>query len=404
MASLQRVMVAAVVLLCGSYSGAAQHEAAGSDARPLPTLDELAKARYEPAAAPRSPLSPTKQEIAEAVHLAESFARGAKLVTRYREPERTRGASGVNVFRRAAPSVVFIYSANASEEKSEAGQGTGVLVDARGLVLTNWHVVEGFDRVVVFLKPERGATLQKNRAYLARLVTADQLKDMALLRIAEPPPDLPAAPLADAALVEVGQDIHVIGHPGGAEQAWSYTTGVVSQIRKNYRAEFEGSSPIQANLLQIQTAVNPGNSGGPVLDDAGRIVGLVSFRRPSMQNVSFAIASDEIAGFLSEWQKARPRGMDAVPPWAEAQAKFSRGALSGSQGMKVLKVEYAGLTVYVVEDAAGQPTAFVAQTEAGAVVTCASPSLDGAWEVRLPGGTAVRILRRNGEAYASEFR
>ncbi len=187
----------------------------------------------------------------------------------------------------------------------------------------------------------------------------------------------------------------MIGHPGGVEHAWTYTTGVVSQIRRSYEAQFSDQI-IHADLLQIQTAINPGNSGGPVLDDQGRMIGLVSFGMPQMQNMNFAIAADEIAVFLSRSQVARTRGLPG-PTREEPKATYFAAQVEG--GGHVLKAQYPDVSVYVVRTPEGKALGLLATTNDGVLMQGLEPGLTGGfnkWLITMPEGATVRATGKVG--------
>jgi S1-C subfamily serine protease len=280
-------------------------------------------------------------------------------------------------------------------EFTPLGVGTGVIVDPAGYVLTNWHVVGGFQAAIVFLKPSAGSEPRKELGYWVRAVAYDSAKDLALLKMLRPPTGLPTVKLGDFSQIQVAQDIHVIGHPGGVEHAWTYTTGVVSQIRRSYEAQFSDQT-IHADLLQIQTAINPGNSGGPVLDDQGRMIGLVSFGMPKMQNMNFAIAADEIAAFLSRSLAARTRG---VPAPASEEPKATYLAARFEDGRQVIKAQYGDATVYVVRTQESKPIELVCKTNDGVVLQGLEPGLTGGfnkWLITMSDGTALEASGKAG--------
>ena len=97
--------------------------------------------------------------------------------------------------------------------------------------------------------------------------------------------------------MNVGQDVHAIGHPQG--EVWTYTRGIVSQIRANYEWKTEEGITHRANIIQTQTPINPGNSGGPLLDENANVVGINSFRHRSGEGLNYAVSVDTINEFLS---------------------------------------------------------------------------------------------------------
>jgi hypothetical protein len=177
-----------------------------------------------------------------------------------------------SLYRRTSAAVVALMATDGS-----VGQrGTGSLIDAKGLVLTNTHVVtrrtkgdkgKGTDwpHLFVVLKPVRisgKASLDLKRRYRARVVARHPAWDLALVQIIDPPAGLPALPLSSLEGVGVGEPTVAIGHPGGGA-LWSLTTGRISGAFSDYRG-VRGW-----DVFQTETALNPGNSGGPLLDGSG---------------------------------------------------------------------------------------------------------------------------------------
>jgi len=204
--------------------------------------------------------------------------------------ESTRGERDIAVFQKAASSVVFVLAGKDSV-------GSGVLISRDGQVLTNWHVVGDDPKPVVVLKPKDSAELKKELAFLATVIKVDEVADLALLKIVNPPPSLSFLPLGAASSLNVGQDVHAIGHPQG--EVWTYTRGIISQIRANYEWKTQEGITHRANIIQTQTPINPGNSGGPLLDENARVVGINSFRHRSGEGLNYAVSVDTIDEFLS---------------------------------------------------------------------------------------------------------
>jgi len=236
------------------------------------------------------------QDLANTIRLTEAYSRLNHVLPRYREPILTRGASGITVFRNASPAVVLIFVGEVKNGQFDPNAfGSGVLISASGDILTNWHVTEGYPGAFIFFKPQGSADIASSKAYVATVVAQSEMSDLALLHLTEVPPSRVPIPLGNISSVQVAQDIHVIGHPKG--NMWSYSTGVVSQIRDGYDWTYDDGSKHQAKVLQLQTAINPGNSGGPVLDDQGRLIGLIAMSEEG-QNLDYAVAADVIQGFV----------------------------------------------------------------------------------------------------------
>jgi S1-C subfamily serine protease len=201
-------------------------------------------------------------ELWDVINASRDYSKGVEILPRFHEPIQTRGETGISVFKKASPSVVMVVTANFKDDKiTDSGLGTGVILDPSGYVLTNWHVIHGFETGIIFLKPKGGTEPDKTNAYAVKLVSESEQADLALLRIVRPPAGLVALSFGDLSSIQVAEDIHIIGHPHG--QLWSYSTGVVSQVRNNFDWQYADGSKHNARVLQMQTAINPGNSGGP---------------------------------------------------------------------------------------------------------------------------------------------
>ena len=197
--------------------------------------------------------------------------------------------STIELFRKAAPSVVYItslvtqrdfFSLNAQEVPK--GTGTGFVWDADGYVVTNFHVIQDAQAARV--------TLSDQTTYDARLVGADPNNDLAVLKIDAPKDKTPAIPIGTSNDLAVGQKVFAIGNPFGLDH--TLTTGVVSALGREIKSVTE--RPI-TGVIQTDAAINPGNSGGPLLDSAGRLIGVnTAIFSPSgaYAGIGFAIPVD----------------------------------------------------------------------------------------------------------------
>ncbi|MBW3050073.1 serine protease [Prochlorococcus marinus XMU1403] len=145
--------------------------------------------------------------------------------------------------------------------KKEKGQGSGVIIDSSGLVLTNAHVVERVDRVIV--------TLQNGNQVDGTVVGTDQVTDLALVKIKEFP-DLESAKLGDSEDIQVGDWAIALGTPYGLES--TVTLGIVSSLHRDINSL--GFSDKRLDLIQTDAAINPGNSGGPLINANGEVIGI----------------------------------------------------------------------------------------------------------------------------------
>lgn len=188
----------------------------------------------------------------------------------------------VEIYRQLAPGVVNITSLAVSYDffmnpiPSEAG-GSGAIIDRRGHILTNHHVIKGSQKLEV--------TLLDGTRWAARPVGTDPLSDLAVIKIDAPPSRLTPIEMGDSSDLRVGQKVLAIGNPFGLEQ--SLSTGVISSIRKNLRT---GDVEME-DVIQTDAAINPGNSGGPLIDSAGRMIGVnTAIFTPSGGNVGIGFA------------------------------------------------------------------------------------------------------------------
>ncbi len=160
------------------------------------------------------------------------------------------------------------------------GKGSGVIIDPRGYVITNNHVIDGAARVQVHLKD--------GRSYVGEVVGADSQTDVAVIKVEAD--NLPAALLADSEKLKVGQIVLAIGNSLGLQGGPTVSMGVVSALGR----PLPGADFIFEGLIQTDTAINPGNSGGPLADISGKVIGLNTAMIPFAQGVGFAIPSNTV--------------------------------------------------------------------------------------------------------------
>ena len=166
------------------------------------------------------------------------------------------------------------------------GQGSGIVLDRNGLIVTNNHVIDGANQVHVNLKD--------GRTFTGEVVGSDENTDIAVIRVSAS--DLPAANLGDSEALKVGQIVLAIGNalalPGGP----TVSMGVLSAKGR----PLPGSDFIFEGLLQTDAAVNPGNSGGPLADLDGRIIGITTLMIPFAQGMGFAIPINTVKKITQE--------------------------------------------------------------------------------------------------------
>lgn len=235
-----------------------------------------------------------------------------------------RGAASA-VFRKASPSVVVVMT--------DVALGGGVVI-APGEVLTNWHVVENAKVITVGLKPS-GAAGAPRVLHEAKLTRYDQVADLALVKFSGV--TVPALALGDEKKLEVGHTVHAIGHP--EREFWTYTQGVISQIRPGYKWNYGDGMQHAGTVIQTQTPISPGSSGGPLLDDNAAVIGITSYSTEPAQNLNFAVSVSEIRRFLTS-NEDRIAGKVLPPqapaPTAKAPAPTAKAAAAQSCEPKTL--------------------------------------------------------------------
>ena len=204
-------------------------------------------------------------------------------------------ATSLNTLREAVvakvkPSVVEVYVTLTSG----AALGSGVIIDSRGYIVTNNHVVSGALTIQVILS--------NGTKEAAQLTGTDAADDLAVLKIAVPPAGLSVATLGDSAQLQVGQEVLAIGNPLGDTE--TVTNGIVSALKRSV-SEGQGGATIQ-NAIQTDAAINPGNSGGALVDLQGNVVGIPTltaidpeFNTPA-NGVGFAIPSNRVKSVVTQ--------------------------------------------------------------------------------------------------------
>jgi S1-C subfamily serine protease len=196
-----------------------------------------------------------------------------------------------SVAAKVKPSIVEVY---VTLPNNEAAIGSGVIVDSRGYIVTNNHVVSGALTIQVILSD--------GTKEAAQLVGADPNYDLAVRKIAVPQGGLLVATLGDSTQLQVGQQVLVIGNPLGETE--TVTHGIVSALKRTV-SEGQGAPTIQ-NAIQTDAAINPGNSGGALMDLQGNVVGIPTltaidpeFNTPA-NGVGFAIPVNRVKAILPQ--------------------------------------------------------------------------------------------------------
>jgi serine protease Do len=232
------------------------------------------------------------------------------------------------VVARVLPAVVSITTRHIHEGRDRTpilrrGRGSGVIVERRGYIVTNHHVIEDAEQIKV--------TLPDERVFVARLVGSDRVTDLAVIKIDGV--KLPVAAFGDSSRIRVGEPVIAIGNPLWIEGGPTVTAGVVSGLERTLE---QPGLPMLHHLIQTDAAINEGNSGGPLVNRAGRVVGINTAIIASAHGIGFAIPIATVEPVLRELMAGRQivrasLGVVAVsvtPQVAFAnELKVERGAL-----------------------------------------------------------------------------
>jgi len=240
----------------------------------------------------------------------------------------------IHIFQKAAPSVVYITSLSKRTAFigfepytiRQEGTGSGFIWDKDGHVVTNFHVVRGAQRVKVILAD--------HSSWNARNVGIEPDKDLAVLEIDAPASKLRPIAIGTSHDLQVGQSVLAIGNPFGLDQ--TLTSGIVSALGRTIRSQADRRIE---NVIQTDAAINPGNSGGPLLDSAGRLIGIntmIVSKSGASAGIGFAVPVDTINKIVPQLIKygrtVRPRlGVVLAPENILRQA--------GVEGVLILSVQ-----------------------------------------------------------------
>jgi 2-alkenal reductase len=195
----------------------------------------------------------------------------------------------IEIFNRTSPSVVYIFTENAvrgffGTNEIRQGAGSGFLWDRNGHIVTNFHVVQGAERIQVRL--DTGEALE------ATYVGGSQDHDLAVVRLRSKPTHIQPIPVGTSGDLQVGQAVFAIGNPFGLSR--TLTTGVISALDRRLPTAV-GREVV--GVIQTDAAINPGNSGGPLIDSAGRLIGVntaIISGSGNSAGIGFAVPADVV--------------------------------------------------------------------------------------------------------------
>lgn len=238
----------------------------------------------------------------------------AALAPRPGQGSELRRTAIVRAVEAAAPAVVDIRGEKTVPDNAAGdtvrrvnGMGTGVLIDPRGYIATNYHVVEGVQRIQV--------TLFDRTSYVARLVVREPASDLAIIKI-DTGTKLPVIKLGTSRDLMLGEPTIVVGNPFGYDH--TVTRGIISALHRTVQVN---DSLTYEDLIQTDASINPGNSGGPLLNIDGEMIGMAVAVRAGAQGIGFAIPVDRVVQACAEMLAQRPDGV-----WHGMVAEASEGS------------------------------------------------------------------------------
>lgn len=216
-------------------------------------------------------------------------------------------SGGAAIYKKAIPSVVWIHSTRSNGMAT----GSGALIDKDArLVLTNYHVVEENPKATIFFPQFRDGSPIPEKVYYTdrtarlgingKVLALDKGADLAIIQLESVPKTIPAIPLAKGS-PGPGDTVHSIGNPGKSGALWGYVKGGVRNVyRKKWKADL-GKKVVtfEAKVIETDSATNPGDSGGPLLNDKGELVGVTQGGATNAQLVSFFIDLSEVKQLLA---------------------------------------------------------------------------------------------------------
>ena len=197
----------------------------------------------------------------------------------------------VNAVDKVSKSVVNIASVRMMQDQlfrvfPVEGVGSGVIIDERGYILTNNHVIDDAERLKV--------TLPDGRVLRGKVAGMDETTDLAVVKVESDEP-LPVAQLGDSASLKAGQIVIAIGNPFGLTGGPTVTAGIVSSLNRSIQARTG-----VLDLVQTDAAINPGNSGGPLINTKGEVVAINTANMPYAQGIGFAVQVNTAKEILKE--------------------------------------------------------------------------------------------------------
>lgn len=205
--------------------------------------------------------------------------------------------SAADIYKKVAPAVVMvstksIQSINGWFQQETEGMGSGFIINTDGYILTNYHVIEGAKEVTV--------TLSDGREVKASVVNYDENQDVAMIKINENIEVPGVVELGDSDALQPGEEVLAIGNPLSKELSSTLTKGIVSALNRSVETE----TGVNTNLIQTDAAINSGNSGGPLINTKGQVVGINTLKASDgAEGIGFAIPINDVKDKIESLSK-----------------------------------------------------------------------------------------------------
>ena len=238
--------------------------------------------------------------------------------------------SAVDIYKKVAPAVVMvstktIQSVNGWFQQETEGMGSGFIINEEGYILTNYHVIQGAQEISV--------TLSNDVTTTAQVVNYDENQDVAMIKITDENVEIPATvELGDSDALQPGEEVIAIGTPLSTELSSTVTKGIISATSRSVAVE----SGVTMNLIQTDAAINAGNSGGPLVNTKGEVVGINSSKisGEAVEGIGFSIPINDIKDKIESLSKPILNLGISVRTIDEALSK----QLNMEQGLYVVEV------------------------------------------------------------------
>ena len=205
--------------------------------------------------------------------------------------------SAAEIYQKVAPAVVMvstktIQTVNGWFQQEAEGMGSGFIINTDGYILTNYHVIEGATEVTV--------TLSDGQEVTASVVNYDSDQDVAMIKINEDVEVPGVVELGDSDALQPGEEVLAIGNPLSKELSSTLTKGIISALNRSVETE----SGVSSNLIQTDTAINSGNSGGPLINTKGEVIGINTLKASDgAEGIGFAIPINDVKDKIDSLSK-----------------------------------------------------------------------------------------------------